>query len=214
SDVCSADLGVACGTSLAIKGEIAVMIRRPPLYLTTSTPFTQGLRQPTPFLSAKLAEDRDDYTLSLNVADVRRELQRVNPRKSSGPDGVPGLRGCADQLAEVFTSIFNLSLHLSEVPTCFKQATIIPIPKKSSITCRNDYRPVALTSTIMKCFERLVRTHICSTLPNTLDPFQFAYRTNRSTDDAIALATHTTLSHLEKGNTYVRMLFVDYSSAF
>ena len=51
-------------------------------------------------------------------------------------------------------------------------------------------------------------------LPNTLDPFQFAYRTNRSTDDAIALATHTTLSHLEKGNTYVRMLFVDYSSAF
>ena len=150
------------------------------------------------------------------MADVRRELQRVNPRKSSGPDGVPGrvLRGCADQLAEVFTSIFNLSLHLSEVPTCFKQATIIPIPKKSSITCLNDYRPVALTSTIMKCFERLVRTHICSTLPNTLDPFQFAYRTNRSTDDAIALATHTTLSHLEKGNTYVRMLFVDYSSAF
>ena len=66
----------------------------------------------------------------------------------------------------------------------------------------------------MKCFERLVRTHICSTLPNTLDPFQFAYRTNRSTDDAIALTTHTTLSHLEKGNTYVRMPFVDYSSAF
>jgi hypothetical protein len=66
----------------------------------------------------------------------------------------------------------------------------------------------------MKCFERLVRTHICSTLPNTLDPFQFAYRPNRSTDDAIALATHATLSHLEKSNTYVRMLFVDYSSAF
>src|SRR4029434_3999940 len=42
--------GVACGTSLAIKEEIAVMISLPPLYLMTSTPFTQGLRQPTPFL--------------------------------------------------------------------------------------------------------------------------------------------------------------------
>ena len=31
----------------------------------------------------------------------------------------------------------------------------------------------------------------------TLLTFQFAYRTNRSTDDAIALATHTTLSHRE-----------------
>ncbi len=51
-------------------------------------------------------------------------------------------------------------------------------------------------------------------LPASLDPLQFAYRSNRSTDDAIAFALHTALSHLENKNTYVRMLFVDYSSAF
>src|SRR4029434_5710435 len=109
-----------------------------------------------PLPSARLAEDRDTCTLSLTVADVRRELQRVNPHKTSRSDGVPGrvLRGCADQLAEVFTSIFNLSLPLSAVPTCFKQATIIPICKKPSITCLHDYRPVALHSITMKCFER------------------------------------------------------------
>ncbi len=45
-------------------------------------------------------------------------------------------------------------------------------------------------------------------------PLQFAYRSNRSTDDAIAFTLHTALSHLENKNTYVRMLFVDYSSAF
>src|SRR4029434_1667242 len=66
----------------------------------------------------------------------------------------------------------------------------------------------------MKCFERMVLAHLKTCLPPTLDPFQFAYRTNRSTDDAIALATHTTLSHLEQGYTYERMLFVDYGSAF
>ena len=66
----------------------------------------------------------------------------------------------------------------------------------------------------MKCFERLVKSFICSLLPPTLDPMQFAYRSNRSTDDAIALTTHTALTHLDKGNTYVRMLFIDYSSAF
>ncbi len=32
--------------------------------------------------------------------------------------------------------------------------------------------------------------------------------------DAIAFTLHTALSHLENKNTYVRMLFVDYSSAF
>ncbi len=51
-------------------------------------------------------------------------------------------------------------------------------------------------------------------LPASLDPLQFAYRSNRSTDDAIAFTLHTALTHLENKNTYVRMLFVDYSSAF
>ncbi len=51
-------------------------------------------------------------------------------------------------------------------------------------------------------------------LPALLDPLQFAYRSNRSTDDVIAFTLHTALSHLENKNTYVRMLFVDYSSAF
>ena len=99
------------------------------------------------------------------------------------------------------------------VPTCFKMATIVPVPKKAKVTELNDYRPVALTSVIMKCFERLVKDHITSTLPVTLDPLQFAYRPNRSTDDAIAITLHTALTHLDKRNTYVRMLFIDYSPA-
>ena len=37
---------------------------------------------------------------------------------------------------------------------------------------------------------------------------------DRSTDYAIAITLHTALSHLDKRNTYVRMLFIDYSSAF
>ena len=86
------------------------------------------------------------------------------------------------------------------------------MPKEAKATCLNDYRPVALTSVAMKCFERLVMAHINTSIPETLDPLQFAYRTNRSTEDAISIALHTALSHLDKRNTYVRMLFIDYSS--
>ena len=93
-------------------------------------------------------------------------------------------------------------------------ASIVPVPKKVKITELNDYRPVALTSVTMKCFERLVKDHTTFTLPATLVPLQFSYRLNRSTDDAIAITLHTALSHLDKRNSYVRMLFIDYSSAF
>ena len=114
----------------------------------------------------------------------------------------------------VFLRTFNQSLSQSAVPTCFKRDTIVLVPKKAKVTELNDYRPVALTSVIMKCFERLVKDNNTSTLPDTLDPLQFTYRPNRSTDGAIASPLHTTLTHLDKRNTYVRMLFIDYSSAF
>lgn len=113
----------------------------------------------------------------------------------------------------VFTNIFNLSLAHTTVPACLKTATIIPVPKQTNISSPNDYRPVALTSINSKCFERLVLGHIKSTLLLTLDQHQYAYGTSRSTEDAFT-ALNTALTHLEQGGTYVRMLFVDYSSAF
>ncbi|KAI5614992.1 gastrula zinc finger protein XlCGF28.1-like [Silurus asotus] len=157
-----------------------------------------------------------DQVLCLTTAEVRKTLCRVNPRKSAGPDNIPGrvLRECAEQLADVFTDIFNISLSSATVPSCLKTTTIIPVPKKSTVSCLNDYRPVALTPIMMKCFKRLVMRHIKTQLPPSLDPMQFAYRPNRSTDNAISTTLHLTLTHLDNKNSYVRMLFIDFSSAF
>ena len=77
------------------------------------------------------------------------------------------------------------------------------MPKNTKVICLNDYQHVALTSVAMKFFEKLVMAHINTIIPETLDPLQFAYRPNRSTDDAISVALHTALSHLDKMNTYV-----------
>ncbi|KAI4874755.1 hypothetical protein NFI96_005252 [Prochilodus magdalenae] len=88
------------------------------------------------------------------------------------------------------------------------------ILKNLAFTCFNDYQCVALTSTAMRCFKRLVKTHICFSLAATMDLHQFAYRANRSTDDAIALTVHSAFTHLDRKKTDVRMLFIDYSSAF
>ena len=73
---------------------------------------------------------------------------------------------------------------------------------------------MALIPVITKCFEKLVHQHIKDFLPSDFNPYQFAYRANGSTEDAIAVALHSALSHLEQQQSYVRMLFVDYSSAF
>ena len=60
-----------------------------------------------------------DCGLSFTMAEVSKTFKRVNPREAAGPDDIPSrvLRAKADQLAGVFTDIFNLSLSQSAVPT-------------------------------------------------------------------------------------------------
>ena len=47
-----------------------------------------------------------------------------------------------------------------------------------------------------------------------IDPLQFAYLRNRSTEDAINYFTNCVGTHIDKGKCYARCLFIDYSSAF
>jgi hypothetical protein len=91
----------------------------------------------------------DDCVITFSIADVSKTFKQVNIHKAAGPDGLPGrvLWACAEQLAGVFTDIFNMSLIESVIPTCFKQTTIVPVPKNTKATCLNDYLPLALTST-------------------------------------------------------------------
>ncbi|KAL0149020.1 hypothetical protein M9458_055635, partial [Cirrhinus mrigala] len=148
--------------------------------------------------------------------EVRQVFRKNKRRKAPGPDGVTPacLKTCADQLAPIFSQIFNRSLELCEVRSCFKRSTIIPVPKKTRITGLNDYRPVVLTSVVMKSFEKLVLAYLKNITGPLLDPLQFAYRANRSVNDAGNMGLHFILQHLDRPGTHVRILFVDFSSAF
>ncbi len=175
-----------------------------PEHLSTK-PLTPPATPLSPTPALKISED-----------DVRQVFIKNKRRKAPGPDGVSPacLKSCADQLAPIFTQIFNRSLELCEVPSCFKRSTIIPVPKKPKMTGLNDYRPVALTSVVMKSFERLVLAYLKASTGPLLDPLQFAYRANRSVDDAVNMGLHFILQHLDRPGTYMRILFVDFSSAF
>ncbi len=102
---------------------------------------------------------------------------------------------------------------LRKSPHAFNRSTISPVPKKPKMTGLNDYRPVALTSVAMKSFERLVLAYLKDTTGSLLDLLHFAYRANRSVDDAVNMGLHFILQHLDRPGTYVRILLVDFSPA-
>ena len=74
------------------------------------------------------------------------------------------------------------------------------MPKVSKAAALGDFRPVALTPLLAKCMERVVSTHLMSSVENQLDPLQFAYRPHRGTEDAALTLVNQIAKHLQKPN--------------
>ena len=102
---------------------------------------------------------KGDETPLVEERDVRTAFRKVNSRKAAGPDNITPklLKTCSDQLAGIFTLLFNLSFHQASVPKLWKTSCVVPVPKKKHlINALNDLRPVALTSVLMKIFEKFM----------------------------------------------------------
>ena len=82
-------------------------------------------------------------------------IDREMTAESLGPGNISTytLKNCDNQLAAVFTDIYNSSLRQCRILVCFKMSTIISIPKTFLL---KDCRPEALNSVAMKVFERVV----------------------------------------------------------
>ena len=63
-------------------------------------------------------------------------------------------------------------------------------------------------------FRKNFINHLQSITSKFIDLNQFAYRKNRSVDDALLCMLNSTYSHLEKAKSSVRIMFFDFSSAF
>nr|XP_049576117.1 uncharacterized protein LOC125968766 [Syngnathus scovelli] len=103
---------------------------------TYSPPPTTALSTPPSPWSPTLSLAEAAPALQIREEEMRQMLRRQKIRKALGPDGVSPfcLKVCAEQLAPTFARIFNRSLELCEVPSCFKSSTIVPVAKKPAIT--------------------------------------------------------------------------------
>ena len=100
--------------------------------------------------------------MDFNFLKVSKFLKEVKPNKAAGPDGVHGkiLKNCAVSIAYPLSIIFRVSYNSGMIPKEWKLANVVPVHKKGSKTSVENYRPISLTSLVMKIFEKIVRDEL------------------------------------------------------
>ena len=156
-------------------------------------------------------------TIQCTEEEVEKLLCSLKVKTSTGPDGISShmLRNTAFSISSPLHKLFNLSLSSGCFPTDWKSSNITPVYKSGNKNLVSNYRPISLLPIPSKVLERIVHDRLLRHLitNSILSPRQFGFRPGSSTQEALLIATHDWLNHLDHGLSSAA-LFLDMSKAF
>ena len=150
--------------------------------------------------------------------ELHDAISAPGPWKAPGPDGIPYacLSHCEDMLAPYLLPLFTASLHLAHIPTAWKVARVVAVPKPGrDPTSPKGYRPISLNPCISKVLERILSERLTYFLETGLHlpQSQYGFRKGRSTELAPwRFVTAATQALQERHST--ALLSLDIQSAY
>ena len=153
----------------------------------------------------------------ITLFTCKKFVKELNINKPLGPSNIPAwaLKDSISVIAEPLCFLINAFLNEGKFPSDLKQAHVCPIFKKGDTEDPNNYRPISITATLSKVFEKV----ICEQITNYIDinklfsPVQFGFRKNISTIDALVFTTEKIRKEIDN-NHFVAAAFLDLSKAF
>ena len=132
----------------------------------------------------------DSSTAEFSIEELNRAIKKMRKNGAAGPDDIPPsfLKALGPLARGELLGSFNQSLHELEVPQAWRNATIIPLLKAGKPAGSiESYRPVSLTSCIMKTMERMVHTRLyhLAEARGIFKHSQAGFRKNRSCEDQL-----------------------------
>ena len=149
--------------------------------------------------------------------EVCSMLKSLDTSKANGPDGISShmLKYTADTITPSITKLFNSSIACCHLPSSWKIASVVPVPKVPKAKSTAEFRPISLLPLLSKVLERHFYFLICEHLFNfyPLSNCQWGFQPGKSTVSALLHVTHDWLQYLEKG-VEVGAIFFDIKKAF
>ena len=150
---------------------------------------------------------------------LKAAFDSFKPFKAPGIDGIfPVLiKKGIDILEDQILSLYKKSIKGGRVPIQWTKSRVafIPKPGKADYTDPKSYRPISLSSFLLKGLERLVLWDLQVTVERLkpMKPNIFSYREGKSTEDALHLLVHNVEKALNTQRVAVAM-FLDIEAAF
>ena len=157
-------------------------------------------------------------TAEFTIQELNHAIGKLKNKKAPGKDNITNemVKQLSKHAKECLLSIFNQSWNTGTFPHNWKEATIIPIPKKGKDKSnKTSYRPISLLSCLAKTMERMVNRRLQYHLEKNdlLSPIQSGFRRHRGTEDQIAYLTQDVEDAFQK-KMKTLAVFVDLKSAF
>ncbi|XP_035687426.1 uncharacterized protein LOC118423375 [Branchiostoma floridae] len=151
----------------------------------------------------------------VTVWDMYHQLRKVKVGKASGVDNISSrlVREFAFELSSPMTDIFNTSLAEGSVPSIWKKANVVPVPKENPPRL-DKLRPISLTSIFAKICEGFVtRWCLQDILPN-IDNRQFGSLRGKSTTHCLTSLVHSLACATDKPGHVSTLVLTDFTRAF
>ena len=114
------------------------------------TAFSEETLDHIPELSERTTSRLSQITIT--EQSVLSRLLCLDSNKTPGPDQIHPclLKNCAASLCTPICQLFKQSLYTGELPADWKNANVTHIHKKGSKSQASNYRPISLTSQVVK----------------------------------------------------------------
>ena len=149
--------------------------------------------------------------------DIIKAIDEIHLDSACGEDDIPSriLKKCKNNLSYPILILWKESFKNGFIAKQYKTQIITPVHKKDSKAEAANYRPISLTSHIIKIFERIIRNHIVSHLEinNLICCNQHGFRKNRSCLTQLLHHIDTILKNFLR-NQDTDVIYLDFAKAF
>ncbi|XP_071963865.1 uncharacterized protein [Antedon mediterranea] len=147
--------------------------------------------------------------------DIYKKLRSIKENKACGPDLVPPkiVKLFAMEFCEPLCDILNCSFSEGIVPSQWKKAVVVPVPKVQPPTI-DKLRPISITSVFAKVAEEFITDWILQDISSKIDVNQFGNVKGLSTAHYLTHLVHYLCQGAENKHNVGTMVLTDFSKAF